>query len=99
MEEENRADVRLHAFVMGRVQGVNFRSATVEAARALGLTGWVANCRDGRTVEVVAEGPRPALEELLAFLHQGPPAARVGRVEANWEPARGDFTRFGVRFL
>lgn len=97
--EQNADNARLHALVRGRVQGVNFRSATVEAARALDLTGWVANHRDGHTVEVVAEGPRQTLEALLAFLHKGPPAARVGDVEAHWEPAQGEFTRFGVRFL
>lgn len=64
----------LHAVVHGRVQGVFFRASTQKKARALGLTGWVRNLPDG-TVEVLAVGPRPALEALLAWLHEGPPLA------------------------
>ncbi len=97
MTEGNRADIcRLHAIVHGRVQGVNFRSYTIQEATRLNLTGWVRNLPDG-TVETVAEGPRPALESLLAFLHQGPPAARVTAVDVNWEEATGEFDSFRVR--
>ncbi len=90
--------VRLHAWVEGLVQGVNFRYYTTREAQSLGLTGWVANLPDGR-VETVAEGPREALETFLAFLHQGPPSAHVHGVTAQWEKARGEFTRFGVKWL
>lgn len=87
---------RLHAQVRGRVQGVNFRYYTQKEAQALGLTGWVANRFDG-SVELVAEGGRAALQRLLSFLHRGPPAARVDRVETDWEKATGEFNRFHVR--
>ncbi len=89
---------RLHAIVHGRVQGVNFRYYTTRTARRLGLTGWVANRRDG-TVETVAEGPRAALEEFRAFLRRGSPASFVERVEAHWETPSGEFKDFGVRYL
>lgn len=89
---------RLHAVVEGRVQGVNFRYYTVRTARRLGLTGWVANRWDG-TVETVAEGRREALEEFLAFLHRGSPAAVVLRVNARWEQPTGEFDDFKVRYL
>lgn len=69
----------------GGVQGVGFRDATVRRARELGLTGWVRNGEDG-TVVVHAEGPRPAVDDLVAFLHDGPPPARVAGVQA--DPAR-----------
>lgn len=97
MGEESRqsATLRLHAVVSGVVQGVNFRYFTVNQARRLGLTGWVANRWDGK-VETVAEGPRPALEEFLTFLYEGPPAARVTNVESRWEPATEEFTDFTV---
>lgn len=85
----------LHAIVHGRVQGVNFRYYTQLQAQAFGLTGWVANRPDG-TVEVMAEGPRPALDQLLAFLHVGPSHAQVDRVEAGWPKPTGRFTRFQV---
>ena len=90
------AHERLVARVHGRVQGVNFRYYTASQARALGLCGTVRNRLD-RTVEVVAEGHRPQLERLLAWLHEGPSMARVLRVEASWLAANGEFTSFEVR--
>ncbi|SDQ75664.1 acylphosphatase [Quadrisphaera sp. DSM 44207] len=77
---------RLLATVSGRVQGVGFRFWTARRARELGLTGWAANLPDGR-VEVVAQGPRERLEELLAALREGT-GGRPGRVDGV-EVARG----------
>ncbi|MGQ9814698.1 MAG: acylphosphatase [Candidatus Roseilinea sp.] len=88
---------RLHATVEGIVQGVNFRQSAARRARALGLTGWIMNRPDG-SVETVAEGPRAALEEYLAWLQQGPPAAVVRGVSARWEPASGAFDRFRIEY-
>ncbi len=87
---------RLHAVISGVVQGVYFRSTTETEAEQLGLTGWVKNLMTG-SVEVVAEGPRPALQELLAFLRQGPPGARVTNVRVDWSAATGEFKFFEVR--
>lgn len=67
--------------VDGRVQGVWYRGWTVDQGRALGLSGWVRNRRDG-SVEILADGPEEALTELVRRCHDGPPAARVERVEA-----------------
>ncbi|MBN8727221.1 MAG: acylphosphatase [Xanthomonadales bacterium] len=66
--------------VSGRVQGVFFRAATHERALTLGITGYAKNLPDGR-VEVLAHGSAEAVGALEAWLHQGPPAARVERVE------------------
>ncbi len=63
----------------GEVQGVGFRDATVNRARELGVMGWVRNGED-RVVLVHAEGSAQALDELQAFLHDGPPPARVSAV-------------------
>ena len=68
--------------VTGLVQGVSFRAWTEDAARELGLSGWVRNCSDG-TVEGVAAGPPEAVDALIARLRTGPPAARVRRVETS----------------
>lgn len=89
--------VRLHARVHGLVQGVNFRYYTVRKAQALGLTGFVRNRWDG-TVEVVAEGEREAVDQLLSWLHIGPPSAEVERVEFEWQKPLGEFRHFEVRF-
>jgi DNA ligase D-like protein (predicted 3'-phosphoesterase) len=65
--------------VRGEVQGVGFRDATVRRARELGVMGWVRNGEDG-AVQVHAEGPRRAVEELVSFLSVGPGLARVAEV-------------------
>ena len=88
---------RLHARVRGRVQGVSFRYYTQEEALRLGLSGWVRNLHDG-AVEVTAEGPRAALEQLLAFLQRGPTAARVTKVQTEWSPAGGDLGAFDIHW-
>ncbi len=92
----NSEQQQFHAIVHGIVQGVNFRYATRQEAQRLGVVGWVRNLPDG-TVEVLAEGKRAALESLLSFLHKGPPAARVTRVDVEWGSASGTFTRFEIR--
>jgi acylphosphatase len=53
---------------------------------------------DHRSVEVVAEGARAALEELIRHLHSGPRMARADRVEVEWLAPSGDFADFGTRF-
>lgn len=88
---------RLHAIVKGLVQGVNFRYYTQRRADELGLTGWVRNLRDG-SVEVVAEGRRPALEALAKFLKSGPPAAEVTDLHTTWAEPGAEFAHFDVRY-
>jgi DNA ligase D-like protein (predicted 3'-phosphoesterase) len=83
------------AAVRGAVQGVGFRCATVGRARELGVLGWIRNGADGEVL-VHAEGPEPAVEELLAFLGEGPPAARVEAVEAEKVKVEGH-EQFAVR--
>jgi len=88
--------VSLRAVVRGRVQGVGFREFVYNRARFLGLRGYVRNGEDGRTVEVVAEGPKPALEQLIDYLWAGPRSARVEGVNVTWGEASGRFSHFGV---
>lgn len=66
--------VAVHVFYCGRVQGVGFRQTASGFARRYVVGGWVRNLADGR-VELWAEGPRVAVEALLAavrgyFAHQ-----------------------------
>ena len=88
--------VRLEATVRGVVQGVGFRWFVLHEANARGLTGWVANERDG-SVRVVAEGPPDAISSFRSALEEGPVGAIVERVSAVEMPATGSLGEFSVR--
>ena len=85
---------RLTARVTGRVQGVGYRWFVQAEAERLHLGGSVRNLPDG-AVAVEAEGPRPKLLDFLARLRQGPPAARVERVDVDWLSPHGQ-TKFQI---
>jgi acylphosphatase len=89
--------MRLSAHVYGYVQGVSFRYYARQRAQKLGLRGYVRNCADG-SVEVVAEGPRRALDELQAWLQRGPSMAEVDHVDVTWEDTTGEWASFEVRY-
>lgn len=84
------------ARVVGRVQGVGFRWWARTRAESLGLTGWVANDDDERSVTIVAEGPPSQLDELERLLRIGPSSARVEEVQASRQAASGAFQRFEI---
>lgn len=96
VRQPDSGPVRLSAWVHGSVQGVGFRWWTRSRALELGLTGHATNAADGR-VHVVAEGPRPAAEALLALLRSGTTPGRVDLVVESWEPARGGLQGFAER--
>lgn len=93
---ETDTQERLSARITGRVQGVGFRNFTQMRARQLGVTGWVRNEKDG-SVQLEAEGPRGALEDLLEAVHDGPRMARVEDVDADWGDAEDEFDVFRIR--
>jgi DNA ligase D-like protein (predicted 3'-phosphoesterase) len=93
--ESGTTVVAVRAVVRGRVQGVGFRDATASRARELGVLGWVRNGDDG-AMQVHAEGPERAVEELVACLHDGPRAARVCEVAIEQVPAEGH-EQFAIR--
>jgi acylphosphatase len=100
-------DVRVTAWVSGRVQGVGFRWWTRARALELGLVGSVSNLADGR-VEVIAQGQRAACEELVDLLSANPPRSptssgdllgrsrpgHVRTVTTRWSAARPGFVGF-----
>src|SRR5437899_12924993 len=79
---------RLEAVVRGRVQGVGFRYLVLDFASEIGLTGWVANERDG-SLRCEAEGNRANLERLLELLERGASGSRVPHVDHSWSEAIG----------
>jgi acylphosphatase len=96
MAEHERALI----FVRGRVQGVGFRWWTRARALELGLVGHARNLPDGR-VEVSAQGPRAAVEQLVALLDEQPSMrsrpGHVAGVTVQWHPEREDTTGFVER--
>ncbi|HEY2004068.1 MAG TPA: acylphosphatase [Candidatus Saccharimonadia bacterium] len=70
---------RLCITVTGRVQGVFFRDTARRTASSLGLAGFARNQPDG-SVHIEIEGPQPALEQFLAWCHNGSPHAHVEAV-------------------
>jgi acylphosphatase len=90
------SDERLTARITGRVQGVGFRWWVRRRAEGLGLTGWVMNAPDERSVELVAEGPPDALDELERLVRHGPSGAVVDAVDARREAASGEYHAFGI---
>ena len=89
-------DLRLKAVIRGEVQGVGFRWAVQSRAGRLGLTGYAENLPDG-SVRVEAEGAPDRLDQLEAFLRQGPRWAEVESLDSQRSPATGEFHRFEAR--
>jgi DNA ligase D-like protein (predicted 3'-phosphoesterase) len=79
----------------GAVQGVGFRQAIRDRAGRLGVLGWVRNEDDG-TVAIHAEGPAAAVDSLVAFVREGPPAATVQNIELREVPVEGH-EQFAIR--
>lgn len=52
--------------------------------------------RDDDTVELVAEGEKGVLEELISACKKGPLVAWVSGVRVEWEQATGEFPIFSV---
>ena len=96
-QNEQKQREEFSAVVIGRVQGVGFRYFVVGKARMLGLQGYVRNDSTG-DVEVVAQGSRSALEQLLVLLRQGPSAAQVHNVQCAWRETTEHFSGFYIRY-
>jgi acylphosphatase len=86
---------RLTARISGRVQGVGYRLFARRQAQALGLSGYVRNL-PWDDVEVMAEGARNLLEQLLEALWRGPASARVQHIEVEWGAATGEYDGFRI---
>ena len=96
MVKEDSSLASFHAMLTGIVQGVYFRAFVEHHAQALGLTGYVRNVTHSGAVEVEAEGEKAHLEKLIEYLHQGPRAVKVDRVELQWGIYTGRFPDFTI---
>jgi acylphosphatase len=79
--------VRVH----GRVQGIGYRHACVQQARALGITGWVRNRMDD-SVEALLQGPAAQVARMCDWMRDEMPAALVEKMDVSEVPP--PFPRF-----
>ena len=79
------------------MQGVFFRTTMKEVADRHGVKGWVRNLPDG-SVEALLEGRRRDVEAVIRWALRGPPLARVEKLVAVFEPYRGEFKEFTIRY-
>ena len=95
-QQDLAAITRLQVIVRGRVQGVGYRNWTYSQARLHKVNGCVRNLPDGG-VEVLAEGTKEALQELLIELKVGPKLANITGVEVTWSTqSTSEFTEFSI---
>jgi acylphosphatase len=94
--DASQMNKRMTAHVVGDVQGVGYRAYARRRAQMLGVRGYAKNLADG-SVEVVAEGPRYLLEQLLATLRRGPMSAQVTDAQVSWSEPTGEFSMFSIR--
>jgi acylphosphatase len=90
-----RSSIRRRVVVSGRVQGVWFRDSCRQEAQRNALAGWVRNLPDGR-VEAAFEGDDETVDALVQWCREGPPLARVTKIEVLEEEPLGE-SGFAIR--
>lgn len=90
-------EVKIKAYIFGRVQGVGFRYSTTQTAKELGVNGIVKNEPDG-SVYVEAVGSEKQIEQFIKALANGPSlSAQVDRVEVEYDASITNYNGFGER--
>ena len=75
-----KGGIVLKVVVSGRVQGVGYRNFVLRIANELGIKGYVRNQSDG-TVLLQAAGSNAQLDQLLEWCQNGPPMAKVSKID------------------
>lgn len=88
-------EVSVKLIVKGYVQGVGFRWFAWQVANRLGVNGHVKNLRNG-DVEIVAEGERGQLEELINEIKMGPRFSKVTDVRVEWRQYENRYSSFNI---
>lgn len=86
-----------HIIVKGTVQGVGFRYYTRHLASMLGLSGFVKNLPNG-DVEILAEGDKPSLQELINDLQTKDMAEYISGLEVVWSAFQNKYHDFVITF-
>ena len=88
--------IAARVLIYGRVQGVFYRASTQEQAQIKQVKGWVRNLPDGR-VEALFQGTAATVEAMIQWCHQGPPGARVRKVDVEYEEVQ-DIQGFEIQY-
>jgi acylphosphatase len=86
---------RVTMYYAGRVQGVGFRYTVKNLAHGFEVTGTVRNLPDGR-VELVAEGVRAELEDLLEAVRRSEMGRFIRQELVDWTDAKNEFRSFEI---
>ncbi len=82
--------------VHGKVQGVFFRTSTVDKAEEIGqITGYVQNLPN-KNVLIIAKGEENKLDQLLNWLKDGPKLAKVEKIDIK-DIKENHFNKFEIR--
>ena len=94
METLQRACVKI--IVSGTVQGVGYRYFIHRFAQEFDLKGYAKNLFNG-DVEIVAEGKKEFLDELVAEAKQGPHHAKVDKIKVEWLDFQNKYSNFEAK--
>jgi acylphosphatase len=89
---------RVKVIVHGTVQGIYFRDYTKAEALKLGLSGWVKNLKNGKSVETVIEGEAEPVLRMIKWLRTGSPGAVISNIDITEERPTGETAPFNIRF-
>lgn len=89
--------MRIHARVIGHVQGVGYRYFVVQTAQQRHLTGWVRNCSNG-DVECEAQGDEKILKNFLTRLETGHSWARIDAIQKETIDDKMNEKGFEIRY-
>ena len=89
-------DIAAHIIVKGLVQGVGYRYFVYSKAALLKLTGYTKNLYNG-DVEIVVEGDRSLIEELIKEVRIGPSHSRVVDVIIEWVKPSHSYHHFSIK--
>lgn len=81
--------------VFGKVKGVFFRHSAKIKADSLSLSGFARN-EEGDSVYIEAEGSEGRLKEFMEWCREGPPLAKVSKIESFWAEPGGEFSGFKI---
>ena len=95
LKENYNDKVRIHICISGKVQNVFYRDFVKRHAIALNVTGWVKNLPDGK-VEIIAEGEKEKVKQMVDWVKQGPPAAQVSNIDIERKEYKGEFKEFFI---